>query len=332
MIAAIHPPGKNFHGVLSYALGKEGAYLIGPVQGHAQALTEEFKAVQKLNLKIQKPVWHMSVSLPPEEHLSDIQWEWVARQTMNRLGLGKNLYVVIRHTDEPQQHIHIVSTPIGYDGRVVNHFREKIRAETIMRELEKIFGLRRVPSSRARRRLSHPEIMMSRRRKQKAVKQLFQERIDAARRDRPTLAVFLDRLEGLGVGVLPNIAGNHVSGIGFSLGSSTRGFVVRKGSSLGRSYSWQGIRESIDYDPKRDFARLKKAKPKVDLDLNRLPPVQKRLIEELLIPRALNKLATPKKPQKHRTWARPLWLLAKTTQEEPRHDPDEERRKSKTRD
>ncbi len=327
MIASIHTPGKNFQGVLSYAIGKEGAYLLGPVQGDVQTLTREFKAVQKLNLNIDRPVWHMSVSLPPEEHLSDVQWEWLARQAMNRLGFGKNLYVVIRHTDEPQQHIHIVSTSIAYDGRVVNRFQEKTRAETMMREFEKKFGLRRVPSSRARRRLSHPEIMMSRRRKEKAVKQLFQERIDAARRDRPGLAVFLDRLESLGVGVQPNIAGNHVSGIGFSLFG-----VVRKGSSLGRNYSWRGICESIDYDPQRDFPRLKKATPKVNLDLSSLPPVQKRLIEELLIPRALNKLAPPKRPKKHRSMAKPLWLLAKTTQEEPHHEPDEERRKSKNRE
>ena len=247
--------GKGFKGILKYALEKPGAYLVGPVRGTVDELAGEFGMIRSRNPAVEKPVLHIALAIHPEEYLDDNQWERIVKTLMERLGYGDNRYVTVRHTGEPHQHAHIIACRIrNTDGGVVKNFREMIRTEHILRDLERAYGLREVPLSAEvnRRNASHRERKMAARKQQRILKQRFQERIDAARADRPTLTVFLQRLSRLGVGVKPNVGGDRITGIAYELDG-----VRRKGSQLGKAYAWGGILKTVDYRPERDLAYVK---------------------------------------------------------------------------
>jgi hypothetical protein len=86
---------------------------------------------------------------------------------------------------------------------------------------------------------------------------LLRERIDAAAKDNPTFAEFLDRLERSGVRPIPSVQrSGRLNGMTYEL-NGTR---VR-GSDLGRSYTAQGLQKTkgVRYDGGQDRLRLEEA-------------------------------------------------------------------------
>ena len=63
---------------------------------------------------------------------------------MDKMGYGKQPFVVYRHYDKAHHHIHIISTRIGKDGKKINDSNEAKKAIKICRELEVNFGLQQV--------------------------------------------------------------------------------------------------------------------------------------------------------------------------------------------
>jgi hypothetical protein len=91
----------------------------------------------------------------------------------------------------------------------------------------------------------------------RTVKARLQEHIDLAARDRPTMSLFVERLEAHGIEVRANIvATGHVSGVSFAYDG-----VACKGSDLGRGYSWRRLQEraGISYEAARDLDILRAA-------------------------------------------------------------------------
>src|SRR2546425_3871329 len=86
---------------------------------------------------------------------------------------------------------------------------------------------------------------------------LLRERIDAAAKDNPTFAEFLDRLDRSGVRAIPSVQrSGRLNGMTYEL-NGTR---VR-GSDLGRSYTAQGLQKTkgVRYDGDHDRLRLEEA-------------------------------------------------------------------------
>jgi hypothetical protein len=278
--------GKGFQGILRYAIGKPGAYLIGPVQGDVDELSAHFGKIRGRNQRCKKPVFHMALAIHPSEHLTDRQWEEIARKMMKRLGYHRNHYVVIRHTDEPQDHIHIVASRIRSDNfKVTDTYQEKWRASSFAAELEVEYNLKRaaldVFYEQERLHRTAPkrgEVAMRKERGVLSAKTLLRQRIDAAMADHPSVTEFLARLERFGVGVQPNIGGNHVSGIAFEL----NGFVI-KGSKLGRTYTWSKLITKMDFDPARDLIALRNAKSNLGLDPEQIDPLAAQELQAHII-------------------------------------------------
>ncbi len=232
--------GRGFRGVLEYATHKPGAYLIGAIRGEPDELVQAFGVFRSLNASCQNPVLHLSLSLAVGERLDDAQWERAADEMMEGLGYGGHFYVVARHTDTAHEHIHIIASRIGPDGKVNSVSFEKRKASAITARLERRFGLRRAalewgerPGERRAARL--------------------RRLIDAASAA-PSAADWVDRLERLGVGVKANIGGEHVSGVSFW----HEGRLI-KGSALGRAYSWGALARRLGYGRDGDLDRLRRA-------------------------------------------------------------------------
>ena len=252
--------GRGFRGALNYVLGKDGAEIVGSnmLGESARELASEFAESRKLRPGLKRAVYHASLSLAPGERLSDERWAEVAGAYTRKMGFEKSQYVAVRHTDTGHDHIHIIASRIGLDGKYVSESNDYQRSETIVRELEREHGLTRVtPSHEIERRApSRGEILMAEK-GIPSVRLQLQGLVDSAMRDKPTMTRFLERLESSGVQAVPNIAQTgHVSGISYLLGDEQM-----KGSDLGKGYTWAGLQKrGVNYDQDRDFQAISRAR------------------------------------------------------------------------
>ena len=264
--------GGGFRGLLNYvfdtgarATHTKGAERVGGSMSGStpRELSSEFAVVRQLRPDISRPVWHCSLSLPPGERLSTEKWEAVAADFMRLMGfdLAHTPWVAVRHSDTDKDHIHIVASRIGLDGKVWLGQWEARRAIEATQELERAHGLALTPGlgdARAeRRKLKDKEINMALRVGKEPPRQRLQRILDEAVRDKPTVLEFVDRLQAAGVGVRASVASTgRVSGFSFEMGG-----VVFKGSDLGKRYSWAGLQKAgVTYDEARDRAGLERFK------------------------------------------------------------------------
>lgn len=94
------------------------------------------------NRNTEKPVLHIALSPAPEDHLTDTQLEELAASYMEKMGYGDQPYIVYKHGDTHNTHIHIVSVCVDSNGRKISDTYEHRRSMTACRELEADFGLR----------------------------------------------------------------------------------------------------------------------------------------------------------------------------------------------
>lgn len=256
--------GRGFRGTLSYVLGKEGAEVVGGnmLGEGTDALAREFAASRALKPNVTRAVYHVSLAAAPGERLSDSKWNQVAGEYLSQMGFGESQFVAVRHTDTDHDHIHIVASRIGMDGKVVSESNDYSRSEKVLRGIEIEHGLTRVANSRDvdRRAVSRGEIELAGK-GQVSTRLRMQGILDAtlgaanSQDGRPTnhenqsVGTWVESLRVAGMGVIPNEAkSGHISGVTYVLDGQ-----VMKGSDLGRGYTWAGIQKrGVNYEHSRD--------------------------------------------------------------------------------
>ena len=234
--------GNDFYGCVRYALDEEKglkqAHIIGgnTIGSSAAELSAEFSQNQRAKPYIKNPVWHIALSSPMHEQLNDAQWQQVAIAYLDIMELERNnhQYVVIRHHDEPQGHVHIVANRIGEDGSV-HHLRwDRLKTIQATRALEEKFSfLSAKPGENFRQRV--------------------RSLIDGAAHDQPSLLTFCQRLEERGL--VPELyqRGGKITGIAYLYQNQRMA-----GSVLGKSYSLPGLQkiQQVSYQPEEDVSSL----------------------------------------------------------------------------
>ena len=251
--------GKGFRGALNYDLLKEQGRIIDTNMAgeNPRELAAEFGEIRKLRPNLGKAVLHVSLSAAPGEKLTDEQWREIGNRYLDGMGLEKNQFVITRHTDTEHEHIHILANRIRFDGSVTSDSHDYRRQETIMRKLELDYELKCVaPSHEAVRRApTKGEIEGNIRTGQPSTRQQLQQLADAAAKDCPSFTVYQERLEVVGVELVPvvQLEGTKLSGISYRLDG-----VTMKGSDLGKSYSAAGLaKRGVTYEQNRDFTAIR---------------------------------------------------------------------------
>ncbi len=138
--------GQTFKGLVGYNEKKvhdKKAELIGLEKiASPDKILWTLKYVSDFNERCKKPAFHVSLSFPPaEKELSNAELRQIADEFMMGMGYAINPYAVYRHYDTDNQHVHIISTRIGWDGKRVNDFQEERKAGKIASEIEQRHGL-----------------------------------------------------------------------------------------------------------------------------------------------------------------------------------------------
>jgi len=235
--------GSGFRGAVEYDLqpGKSVLLETNMAGSTPRSFAAEFRAVRAMRPGLGRAVGHVSISVHPDERLTDDQWRETAHAWMQGMGFVNNQYIISRHTDAAHPHIHILVNRITLDGQVVSDAHDYKRQEPIMRSLERQFGLRMVtPSQEAGRKSpTKGELEHSLRTGETSSRMRLQNAVDTALDRGCSLDVFQDRLALVGVEVRLNTASTgFISGISFSLDG-----VAFKGSKLGKSYTWNTLQQ-----------------------------------------------------------------------------------------
>ncbi|WP_431193590.1 relaxase/mobilization nuclease domain-containing protein [Trichocoleus desertorum] len=70
-----------------------------------QELAAEFQFSQQLNPRVNRVVYHASLSLTHSEHLENDIWHEIAKKYLQAMGFDMNQYAVVRHRDRDHAHI-----------------------------------------------------------------------------------------------------------------------------------------------------------------------------------------------------------------------------------
>jgi hypothetical protein len=117
--------------------------------GNKYELAEQFRDVQKLSKRVEKPVLHLSLRLAPGEALTRNQLIEIGREAAKEFGVADNQYICVLHKDTKEQHIHIAANRVGFDGKVASDSNSYLRMAKLCRRLEKQYNLQQVLSPRA---------------------------------------------------------------------------------------------------------------------------------------------------------------------------------------
>lgn len=250
--------GKSFKNRVDYILKDDHSFICSNMASdynNVSDLTDEFKAVSSFRQDIKKPVFHAFLSLPKNEHLTDQQWEEIAKDYLKEMNIDidKHQYICVRHKDTDQDHIHIVANRIGLDGSVWLGQHSAFNTIAACERLEVKHGLTITQGLKGQKsEVSAPtknEIEQALRTGEKPARIVLQNALQAAMTGKPDLETFVERLQAVGIEPRFNVASStgNVAGVSFSVGD-----VAFKGSQLGKKYSWNTIKNKVIYDKNRD--------------------------------------------------------------------------------
>ncbi|MDX7475469.1 relaxase/mobilization nuclease domain-containing protein [Enterobacter bugandensis] len=268
--------GKNFAGVVLYALQPDSHHKIDPVViggnmmgSLARELIAEFGATKTLRPDVAKAVWHNSLRLPKNEALTNSEWAIIADDYMTRMGFSEtHLRCYVLHDDKDGQHIHIIASRVSLDaGKLYLGRNENLASTRIIQQLERDYNLTRTKGPEAKASLASPsrnsatqkpitrttakpkkcsrnESMMEKRTGEICPKTVIQEAIDTLIQTKITEEKFVQQLAAQKIKALPNRASTGKMN-GFSFKYANISF---KASQLGKKYSWKNLEPFIIID------------------------------------------------------------------------------------
>lgn len=110
----------------------------GYLQSARKVTPDEMKTYLKVhsnrNTRVKNQQFHAMISCKGREfdkkELTDMAEKW-----LYKMGYGTNPYLIVFHGDTKNNHVHMVSSRIGNDGKKINDSMERIRAQKCMLEI-----------------------------------------------------------------------------------------------------------------------------------------------------------------------------------------------------
>ncbi len=147
--------GSSFSGLAAYLTGDreriawtEARWMIGT---DPKEIAREMEAAAGQSSRVEKPVYHISISFDPEDAPTREQMQEAAGQMLKDLGLEEHQAFLVAHQDKGHPHVHIMVNRVHPEtGKAWSTSHDYARVEGTLRCLEEQWGLRRVPGHHAR--------------------------------------------------------------------------------------------------------------------------------------------------------------------------------------
>lgn len=120
------PATKSEGAIEGFADGARARLLATNVTGDsALKIANEFEKVARQRPGIKEPVHKVSISLKPDEHLETYQWLEVGKSYLEAMGYADAPFLIAQHREKDHEHIHIVTSRVDFNGKVIPDWLEK---------------------------------------------------------------------------------------------------------------------------------------------------------------------------------------------------------------
>ena len=114
----------------------------------------DFQRYLSPHIRTEKPVVHISLNPHPDDVLTDMEMEDIAREYLERMGYGNQPYMVYKHEDIDRHHMHIVTIRVDEKGKCLDSRYNYHKSKAITRDLEEKYNLHK--ADRKQRKFDNP--------------------------------------------------------------------------------------------------------------------------------------------------------------------------------
>ncbi len=138
--------GAAFKGCVRYVADKQDAKLLaadGVLLQDGGSIIRSFITQAMMKPDIKHPVGHISLSYSPDDEtrLTDKAMVILAKEYMREMGITDTQYIIVRHHDNGNPHVHLVYNRIDNNGKVISDRNDRYRNEAVCKKLKDKYGL-----------------------------------------------------------------------------------------------------------------------------------------------------------------------------------------------
>lgn len=231
--------GKSFKGCVQYVMNETATLLEaeGVLAGNTKDIIRSFAMQRSGRKEIKKPVGHIPISFSPEDkgRMTNEFMVQLAKEYMEEMGIKNTQYIIVRHENTENPHLHIVYNRINNDLKLISVNNDYKRNIKVCKKLKDKHGLTYGEGKEKvkREKLNNPD----------SVKYLLHDIIKAILPYCTSEKEFQDYLQSKGIQVdfkLKRTTG-EIEGISFSYDN-----VSFKGSQIDRKYSFGNLKKEFE--------------------------------------------------------------------------------------
>lgn len=269
--------GKSFKGCVRYVMNDTAKLL--EVEGVLAGTTEEIIrgfAMQRSGRKeIKQPVGHIPISFAPEdrERMTDAFMVLLAKEYMEEMGIKNTQYIIVRHHNSDNDHLHIVYNRIDNNLKLISVNYDYKRNIKVCKKLKDKHGL---TYGKGKERVKREKL-----RTPDSVKYLLYDIIKAILPYCTDEKDFQDFLQSKGINVefKQRRTTGEIEGISFNYDN-----VSFKGSQIDRKFSYGNLKKEFEKNlaEAQHQERLKQEKAEIEARLKAQQAEREREKQELL--------------------------------------------------
>ena len=101
---------------------------------------DTFSVYERGSLRCQNMSFHASVNPGKDDGMTDEKVKNFVKDYMERMGYGKQPWILYKHTDLERIHYHIVSVRVDKDGKKISDSYERKKSQEALKELAEAYG------------------------------------------------------------------------------------------------------------------------------------------------------------------------------------------------
>lgn len=231
--------GKSFKGCVNYVMNDTAELLEaeGVWADNTKDMIRSFAMQRSGRKEIKQPVGHIPISFAPEDkpRMTNDFMLRLAKEYMQEMGIKNTQYIIVRHHNADNDHLHIIYNRIDNDLKLISVNQDYKRNIKTCKKLKDKYNLTygKGKEKVKREKLNNPD----------AVKYLLHDVIKAILPYCTSEKEFQDYLQSKGVNVefkLKRTTG-EIEGISFSYDN-----VSFKGSQIDRKFSFRNLKKEFD--------------------------------------------------------------------------------------
>ena len=124
-------------------LGSDGVRLDIGEGNWRKSVVQDMERPMLARSEIKEPCGHISLGFSPKDsdRLTDDYMLKIAEEYMEKMGITDTPYIIVRHTDKPHPHCHIMFSRVDYDGKIIKSATNRYRNKAVCLDLTRHHNL-----------------------------------------------------------------------------------------------------------------------------------------------------------------------------------------------